>query len=111
MFIHTYLIFYLQIESVKMGKSKTKYKVIWENDYKFLSQGPSVYEAKCNECNKVFFIKSGGKADVERHCKTKKHKLLCNKSVGSISNFLPLPWLIMLCNNLLTVKWITYNKQ
>ena len=38
--------------------------VIWENYFKLSSQGPSVYEAKCNECNKVFFIKSGGKADI-----------------------------------------------
>ena len=30
-----------------MGKSKTIYNLKWENDYKFLSQGPSVYEAKC----------------------------------------------------------------
>ena len=69
-----------------MGKSKTIYNLKWENDYKFLSQGPSVYEAKCKDCNSGFSIKSGGKADIERHCKTKKHKLLCNKSVGSISN-------------------------
>ena len=53
-----------------MGKNNQIFKVQWKDEYQFLSEGPSVYKAKCNDCNSVFSIKSGGRADIKQHCKS-----------------------------------------
>ena len=68
-----------------MGKHEQKYKVKWEEDYPFLSKGPNDYKAKCNDCDCVFSIKSGGRADIDRHIIREKHKKNSNYPSVSVS--------------------------
>ena len=69
-----------------MGAHDQIYLVEWESKYKFLSKGPSDYKAKCNDCDCVFSIKSGGDADVKRHIRSKKHRSNCDSSASTSSS-------------------------
>ena len=68
-----------------MPKNPTKYNVKWEKDYKCITKGTDMYKALCKDCNITFSIKSGGKADINRHFKTEKHTRKFNDANISVS--------------------------
>ena len=68
-----------------MPDNDVTYNVDWEEEYKFLRPGPSVYRARCEDCKSVFSIKNGGCSDIKQHCRTKKHQKLSQKAIVDIS--------------------------
>ena len=53
---------------------KTKYNKSWQDSFDWVSQVKEDYHAaRCNICNKVFSIGSGGVSDLKQHSKTAKH--------------------------------------
>ena len=68
-----------------MPKNPTKYNVEQEKDYKCITKGTDIYKALCKDCNITFSIKSGGKADINRHFKTEKHTRKFNDANVSVS--------------------------
>ena len=53
-----------------MGKTNIQYNRDWKKYYDFLAPVIDVHKAQCN-C--IFSIKSGGRADIKRHIINKKH--------------------------------------
>lgn len=60
-----------------MPKSKTTYNPKWEKLYDFISEGTDKYKAHCNKCDREISIKSGGKADINRHVNGAIHDKRC----------------------------------
>ena len=51
-----------------MPKNDSKYNSDWENEYDFISEGSTVYHARCNKCKNNISIRSAGKGDIKKHC-------------------------------------------